>query len=65
MFSIPEDYEISQSSFKKNTIKTYKSVLSKLTAYFGERDLISLTPEEVLPFLTIINQGTKQLIHPI
>jgi len=52
---------ISQSSFKKNTIKTYKSVLSKLTAHFGERDLNSLTPEEILSFLTDINQGTKQL----
>ena len=52
---------ISQSAFKKNTVKTYQSVLSKLTAQFGERDLISLTPEEVLSFLTQINQGTKQL----
>jgi len=52
---------VSQTSFKKNTVKTYQSVLSKLTAQFNERDLISLTPEEVLSFLTQINQGTKQL----
>jgi len=52
---------ISQAPFKKNTLKTYRSILSKLTAHFGERDLSSLTPEEVLSFLTLINQGTKQL----
>ena len=52
---------VSQASFKKNTIKTYQSILSKLTTQFGERDLNSLTPEEILSFLTQINQGTKQL----
>ena len=46
---------------KKSTLKTYQSILSKLTAQFGERDLNSLTPEEVLSFLTDFNQGTKQL----
>ena len=52
---------VSQASFKKNTLKTYQSILSKLTTQFGERDLYSLTPEEILSFLTQINQGTKQL----
>jgi len=52
---------VSQTSFKKNTLKTYQSILSKLTTQFGERDLNSLTPEEILSFLTQINQGTKQL----
>jgi integrase/recombinase XerD len=51
---------VSQASFKKNTIKTYQSILSKLTTQFGERDLNSLTPEEILSFLTQINQNTKQ-----
>jgi len=52
---------VSQSSFKKNTIRTYQSILSKLTAQFGERELDSLTPEEILSFLTEINQRTNQL----
>ena len=51
---------VSQASLKKNTIKTYQSILSELTAQFGERDLNSLTPEEILSFLTQINQNTKQ-----
>jgi integrase/recombinase XerD len=51
---------VSQTSFKKNTLKTYQSILSKLTTQFGERDLNSPTPEEILSFLTQINQGTKQ-----
>ena len=52
---------VSQSSFKKNTIRTYQSILTKLTAQFGERELDSLTPEEILSFLTEINQRTNQL----
>ena len=52
---------VSQASFKKNTLRTYQSILSKFSAQFGERDLDSLTPDEVLSFLTQINQGTKQL----
>jgi integrase/recombinase XerD len=51
---------VSKASFKKNTIKTYQSILSKLTTQFGERELDSLTPEEILSFLTQINQNTKQ-----
>jgi len=46
---------------KKNTLKSYPSILSKLTNQFGERDLNSVTPEEILSFLTAINEGTKQL----
>jgi hypothetical protein len=46
---------------KKGTLKTYQSILSNLTVQFGERDLNSLTPEEVLSFLTDFNQGTNQL----
>jgi len=54
---------VSQGVFKKNTLKTYRSVLSQLTAHFGERDLNSLTSEEVLSFLTLINQKTKPLTN--
>ena len=50
---------VSQASFKKNTLKTYQSILSKLTTRFGERELNSLTPEEILSFLTQMNQNTK------
>ena len=46
---------------KKTQSKLTSRSLSRLTARFGERDLSSLTPEEILSFLTDINQGTKQL----
>ena len=52
---------VSQSSFKKNTTRTYQSILSKLNAQFGEKELDSLTPDEILSFLTDINQRTNQL----
>ncbi len=52
---------VSQPSFKKNTLRTYRPVLSKFTAQFGERDLNSLTPDEIVSFLTQMNEGTKQI----
>ena len=52
---------VSQTPFKKNTLRTYQSILSKFSVQFGERDLNSITPDDVLSFLTQINQGTKQL----
>jgi integrase/recombinase XerD len=52
---------VSQAPFKKNTLRTYQSVLSKFSAQFDERDLDSITPDEILSFLTEINQKTKQL----
>jgi integrase/recombinase XerD len=51
---------ISQVPLKKNTLRTYQPVLSKLSAQFGERELESITPDEILSFLTGINQSTKQ-----
>lgn len=57
----PQLAGVSQAPFKKNTLRTYQSVLSKFSAQFGERDLNSITTDEILSFLTQINQGTKQL----
>ena len=52
---------VSQASFKKNTLRTYQSILSKFSSQFGERETDSITPDEIFSFLTEINQGTKQL----
>lgn len=42
------------------SITTYRSILSKLTILFGDRELGSLNSEEIFPFIHI-NQQTKQL----
>ena len=42
-------------------VDPFQTILSKLTAQFGERDLNSLISKEGLSFLIDINQGTKQL----
>ena len=52
---------IPQPTFKKNTIRTYQSILSRLNSQVGEKEFTALTAEEILSFLTTINQGTKQL----
>jgi len=52
---------VPQIAFKKNTVRTYESTISSLRDSFGERDLDSLTSDEVLSFLTRITEGKKQL----
>ena len=53
---------VSQASFKKKPpSKPTSQSFQNWTAQFGERDLNSLTPEEVLSFLTDINQRANQL----
>jgi len=52
---------VSQTTFKKNTTRAYESTMLGFRERFGERDLNSLTSEEVLSFLTRITEGRKQL----
>jgi len=45
---------------KKNTTINYQVLLSRFNEQFSERDLHSITPEEILTFLTHLNEKTKQ-----
>jgi integrase len=51
---VPEDEP------KKNTINSYRITLSRFSYDFGDRQLDSISSEEILPFLTSITEGTKQ-----
>ena len=46
---------------QKNTIRAYGSLLSKFREHFPDRDLASISPEEVLSFLTNPNDICKQI----
>ncbi|UCF86282.1 MAG: site-specific integrase [Desulfobacteraceae bacterium] len=41
-------------------MKTYQHVLSRFGSDFGDRELDSITPDEVLSFLTQLTEGAKQ-----
>jgi len=45
---------------KTNTIRNYKLILSRFCSQFGEREVESITNEEILTFLTRFTEGTKQ-----
>jgi len=45
---------------KKNTLKNYEFVLTRLKNYFGNIELTSITSDNILPFLTKISEGSKQ-----
>ena len=45
---------------KKNTTVNYQVLLSRFNEQFSERDLRSITPEEILTFLTRLNGDAKQ-----
>ena len=52
------DYHVHNS--KKNTAVNYRVLLSRFNEQFNDRDLQSITPEEILTFLTRLNGDTKQ-----
>jgi integrase/recombinase XerD len=45
---------------KKNSIRPYEFVLSRLDSQFGDRELGSITSDEILSFLNQVTEGTKQ-----
>ncbi|MBW2554370.1 MAG: site-specific integrase [Deltaproteobacteria bacterium] len=45
---------------KKNTVNNYQAIFSKFSNQYGDRELESITSDEVLTFLTQINRNTKQ-----
>jgi integrase len=53
-------FDYHRMNSKKNTIRNYDLVLSRFGGQFGGRELESITTEEVLSFLTVFTEGTKQ-----
>jgi integrase len=45
---------------KTNTVRNYELVFTRFCNQFGDRELESLTNEEILKFLTQFTEGTKQ-----
>jgi integrase len=45
---------------KKNTIKNYEFLFSRFKEEFGKTDLESITPDEILSFLTRLTEGNSQ-----
>jgi len=45
---------------KKNTLKNYEFVTSPFRTQFRERELDTITPDEILPFLIDFTKGAKQ-----
>jgi integrase/recombinase XerD len=45
---------------KKNSIRSYEFILTHFDNQFGDRELSSVTADEVLTFLNQITEGTKQ-----
>jgi integrase len=45
---------------KTNTVRNYEFVFTRFCNQFGDRELESLTNEDILTFLTLLTEGTKQ-----
>jgi len=45
---------------KKNTLRNYHHILPKFSSSFPDRDLESISSDEILSFLTQLTEGTKQ-----
>ena len=49
-----------RANSKKNTIRNHEYVLERFREQFNERELCSITSDEILAFLTKIAGGKKQ-----
>jgi len=49
-----------KANSKVNTVKNYEFVLGKLGDIYNDRELETITTEEVLSFLTGLSDGRKQ-----
>ncbi len=49
---------VSQGQFEKNTLKNYELLFTHFSDEFGDRELESITPDEILSFLTRLTEGT-------
>ena len=45
---------------KKNTLRNYEFILDNFQNHFGDIDLSSITSEDILGFMSMISDGTKQ-----
>jgi hypothetical protein len=45
---------------KKNTLRNYKFLFTCFSDEFSDKDLESITPDEILSFLTRLTEGAKQ-----
>ena len=45
---------------KENTVRNYELVSSRFSDQFGDRELGSISPDEILAFLIQFTEGTKQ-----
>ena len=45
---------------KESTVRSFKFVLSKFNHQFGDRDMNTITSDEILSFLTRLTEGNKQ-----
>jgi integrase/recombinase XerD len=52
--------EYHKSNSREKTLRTYRTILSKFSEEFGERNLGDLTSEEILSFLGRVTEGAKQ-----
>ncbi len=52
------DYHAQNS--KKNTAVNYQVFLARFNEQFGERELQTITSEEILTFLTQLSENTRQ-----
>jgi hypothetical protein len=52
--------EYHSADSKKNTLKNYEFVAIPFRTQFGVRELDTITPDEILPFLINLTNGAKQ-----
>jgi integrase/recombinase XerD len=53
-------YNYQRMNVKKNTLRNYEFLLDNFQKHFGEKDLSSITSDDILNFMSKISEGAKQ-----
>ena len=53
-------FDYHRANSKKNTVRSHEFALSKFKSTFGDRDLTSITTDEILSFMSHLTEGKKQ-----
>ncbi len=53
-------FDYHKTNSKQNTMRNYENLLTRFSSQFSERELESITAEEILAFLTQSTQGVRQ-----
>jgi integrase/recombinase XerD len=58
--AIKQIFHYQRINVKESTLRNYEFILNKFQHYFGDADLLSITSDDIMAFMSQTSEGTKQ-----